>query len=229
MLKFVVACLLPALLAAPAAEAGPILGSFSSKVASGNFQTPGGSVNVTGTTVTGTFALGSVAGATTPAGLPTGVYLLQPGAVTLTFDIQAINQIVDFPIGEPSEASSIELTDSGTIQTLLLEPVFFDPHEFTTEELTGPEGSLFTNIDDPGSIHIGRGVSLVSPIFLSVYQEGSATLDVASEQLGPSSVPEPTGWAVLALPVLGLVTLRGVRLRRIRPSRIASLRGRVPS
>ncbi len=169
-------------------------------------------MNVAGTTVTGAFDLSTVAGAFMPAGLPAGDYLLQPGAVYLSFDVLAIGQTVNFTSAGSGENSEIKLTDNGTMQSLLLAPAFVDPHMITTEELTGPEGSLFSDIDNLASLHIGPGVSLSSPIFLSVFQEGGATLQVTSEALNSVPVPVPSSWPVLATSLLALWAT--IRFRR---------------
>ncbi len=191
--------------AAPAALAGPILdGSFSTIATSGGFETNNGFVNITGTTVTGSFDLATVAGAFTPGGYPAGSYFLQPGSATLSFDIQAINQVVTFGSASQTGYGYLQLTDNGITQQLLIDPDT-NPHSNTEIAFTGPEGSLFGNIDDPRSIHAGIGVSLVSPIFLGVFQEGGAFLDPTSLTFGTTPVSEPPSLALLGLPVFGLL------------------------
>ena len=196
--------------AASSAQAGPILaGDFSTIATSGGFDTSHGFVDVTGTTVTGTFDLATVAGAFTPGGYPAGSYFLQPGSATLSFDIQAINQIVTFGSPSQTDYGYMALTDNGSTQQLLIDPDM-NSHSNTHITFTGPEGSLFGNINDPHSIHAGIGVSLVSPLFLGVFQEGGAYLDPTGLTF-QNSVGEPASLALLGMPMLGLLAFCGVR------------------
>ena len=190
--------------AAPAAHAGPILaGDFSTVAASGGFETSHGFVDITGTTVTGSFDLATLAGLSTPAGYPAGSYFLEPGSASLTFDILAINQVVTFGSAAQTDQGYMQLTDNGITQQLLIDPDI-NAHASTHITFTGPEGSLFGSIRDPHSIHAGIGVSLVSPLFLGVFQEGGAYLDPTSLTF-TSAVSEPASLALLGLPMLGLI------------------------
>ena len=208
--------LVPSILSAPAAKAGPLLGgTFSTTFASGDFETAHGDVDVTGTGVTGSLTLSSVAGAFTPSGLPSGSYLLKPGAVDLSFDILALGEMVDFSTAHTGEDSFIQLTDTGSMQQVLLAPAFVDPHLITELSLTGPEGSLFKNINDPKSLHAGLGVSLASGAFLSVFQQGGGILNGADVAFGGTAVDEPPSWALLGL---SLISLLALHLRFGRPA-----------
>ncbi len=207
-----------AILMAPSAvHAAPLLsGGFSSTASSGSFLTQSGTVDVTGTSITGTFALSSALGATQPTGFAAafgpGAYLLPPGAIVLTFNIAAIGETVTFTTAGSSENSLVELADNGTTQSVLLEPAFIDPHLITTVSLTGPEGSLFDSVTDPASLHTGAGVTVASPIFLSVYQQGGANLVVTSQSIPVTTpVDEPSTWSITAIALIGTLAVQRKR------------------
>ncbi len=195
--------LLAALLAVPAAaSAGPMTGSFSAIATSGSFASSP-TTNIAGTIITGSFAV-STAGGYTPAGLPAGEYLLPLTSVVLSYDVAAINQAFAFPGIYPSEPSAIFLSQTGNTQTADLVPEFVQPHDDNALVLTGPAGSLFTNLDDLASFHLGAGVSILSPESLSVFDDGGATFDITSEAFA-QPVPEPASGLLLAGALLGLL------------------------
>jgi hypothetical protein len=211
--KKVMSFVLAALATAPAAHAAPQLsGSFDSIATDGYFETPSGpEVSVAGTSVTGTFTLGSASSAFKPpagAGFGPGDFLLPPSdGITFTFDVVALGRTITLA-PQPYDDSLIELRDNGVTQSVLLGPAWFDPHALTVMSLSGPEGSLFDSITDPASLHTGEGVSIVSPIGLDIPFVGGANLAVISQSI---PVREPPGWFILAIGLFGALAVRRTR------------------
>ena len=177
---------------------------------SGSFTGSSGNTPVAGTPIDGTFSVGSLAGATPERFSGPGNYVLPSGAITLTFEIAALDETFTFSSLHDGEPDFLGLTDASGVQTVLLFPDFGSPHAITGLSLTGPEGSLFTNVDDLASVHAGIGVSVVSPFGLAVYGRGSAEVDVISETFG-TSVPESPGWMSL---LMGVFTWGAIVYRR---------------
>ena len=221
-------------LTAPA-SADVISGTFTGIAANGSFFTGGGPpTDVTGSHVTGTFDLASVAGAVPSNQGPssTGDYALPGGAVSYSFTVASINQTYPFGGGNGGGLpSGVDLADNGTTQTATLFASVGDPHLDAYVFLTGPEGSLFSSVTDVASLHTGPGVTLQSPFFFGVFQTGGATVIVNSVTLTSQAMPEPPAWTVLAASVVVLATagLPGAqcgrrrvfrRLRRESPTRL---------
>ena len=110
--------------------------------------------------------------------------------------------------------SAVDLTDNSTLQTVTLIASFDNPHVNTVFVLDGPEGSLFSSVTDIASLHTGPGVTLQSPLALSVFQTGSAGVAVNSVTLTSQAVPEPPAWTVLAASVTATAAAALTRRRR---------------
>ena len=184
------ACLL---LAPAAALAGPIFGSFTGLATSGEFA---------GDHATGSFGFDSVAGAITIA---MGDYILPAGDVTLSFDIAG--QLFSFPNRGDSNSSSIMLGQNGTTQSVFLS-TDYPTYLGNSIELTGPIGSLFSNVDDLASLHAGAGVSIYDPIqFYPGKEQSVVDIAVTSEVINGVAIPEPAT-ALLVAPLLAFLASR---------------------
>ena len=192
------------------ASAAVIGGTFAGVATSGSFFATGviGPVDVTGSAVTGAFSVSSVAGAVAiyGGGLP-GAYALPGGTVTYSFTVASINQTYSFSSPSGGLSAGIDLTDNGTMQSVLLLAYANDPHLATEIILNGPEGSLFTNTGDIGSLHTGPGVSLQSPSFFGVFLTGGATVAINSQTFTSQAVPEPPAWTMLAASLAALAAV----------------------
>ena len=191
------------------AQAAVISGSFMGTVSSGTYESgPATFVDLAGSSVTGSFTVNSVEGATPPnLGTP---YFLPSDAFTYSFFFAAVGQTFSFGnIG----TNAVYLQDDGTTQGVTLQANYASGGPSPNLTLTGPEGSLFTTVNDITTLHAGAGVSLVSPIFFGTrFPAIGATISVTSQSISPSgqSVPEPPGWSVLGACLAALAGASGL-------------------
>lgn len=175
----------------------------------GSFMGSPNPIDVTGSAVTGSFNVTSVAGATPFNRGPTSIgnYFLPNSTVTYSFTVAGLTQT--FTFGGNGLQPAVYLSDTGLLQSVQLNADENNPHINTSISLTGPEGSLFTAITDIASLHTGPGVMLKSPIALSVFQTGYANVAVTGETLTSQAVPEPPAWSIMISPLLIVLTVAG--------------------
>lgn len=207
------------------ASASVISGTFTGIATTGSFMSSPSPIDVSGSAVTGGFNVTSVMGATpfTQGPNSTGDYFLPDGAVTYFFTIARLNQT--FAFGTNGLQPTAHLSDTGVVQSVQFNAGANNPHINTFISLTGPEGSLFTAVTDIASLHIGPGVMLESPINLSVFLTGYASVVVTGQTLTGQAVPEPPAWAIMlssliALTLIGFMSNRpGYGLTMPEPNR----------
>ena len=200
----VVGCLLMAPLSAQAAV---VSGSFAGTVRSGTAlgSDPRFPLDLTGSAVTGSFSVDPVAVGTY---YEPGSYAVPVGDVVLSYSFAALGRTLSYgTIG----GGALFLSDDGTTQDVSLEPDFTAGPFSPTLDLVGPEGSLFTSINDLSSLHAGPGVAISSPILCCNRGSGiNATINVNSTTISSPAqpVPEPPGWSVLGVCALALAGIR---------------------
>lgn len=207
------------------ARADVISGSFAGTATSGVYPlTQFGSfqqVDLTGSAVSGTFSMNSLAYTTATYVQPGISYTaLAPGAMTLTFYLAKVNQTYVSYNADPL----LLLEDDGVTQTLVMEPGNVVGAD--TAFLSGPEGSLFSNIADVSTLRIGSGVVLGQLSTAFNQREIPATnINVTSQTFtSVVNVPEPSSWMLLATCVAAMAAMLGTKRRQ--PSHRLVLLGR---
>jgi len=192
------------------AQADVLSGSFSGVAQSGTYQPsePNSQViDLTGSQITGTFSVTSLAGATqTYVGTGISYTALPVGSINLTFFIakagETYTSYAPYPL--------IQLVDDGTLQTVNLRPageVFSD-----NLQITGPEGSLFSSINDINSLHLGNGATVVSAdTNFNTRRLSPTRVTVQSQSISGQPIPEP---ASAPLFLVGLIALAAAAVRR---------------
>ena len=185
-------------LSAPA-DAAVISGTFTGTVTNGSFRSSN-SVDLTGSSVTGSGSVSSLAGAAaSPGGSASfAAYTLPGGSVGYAFTFALTGETFSY-MAPPNNffTGGIQLSDNNMMQSAELSEFVGDPHSDTYVTLTGPEGSLFTNVDDLASLHAGPGVTIASPVFVGAFLNGGAVVAITSATF-VQPVPEPPAWTLLA-------------------------------
>ena len=197
------------------AFADVISGSFAGVVTSGSFFTASGPTDVAGAAVTGSFDVSSLAGLGSSG--PTS-FVLPYGEISYSFTIASIGQTFSFGV-TPQPAGivgGLALSNSSTQQTLTLNAELGGIDASTILTLSGPAGSLFSPGNLFNTLHIGPGVTIETPLSLSVAQAVLATIQVTGQSFPGLPVPEAPSWTILAFGVaaMGVVRWRLTALER---------------
>ena len=199
MARFTLTILGAMLTLASSAQAAVISGTFTGTVTSGSFLSSG-SVNLTGSPVTGSLTITSLSGAAVSPGASAvaAAYTVPAGSVGYAFTFALTNETFDYT-GFPNSLffAGINLSDNTATQAVELIEFVDNPHLNTFVTLTGPEGSLFTNVNDLASLHAGPGVTIASPTFVGQFLNGGATVAITGATFA-QPVPEPAAWTLLA-------------------------------
>jgi hypothetical protein len=149
----------------------------------------------------------SLAGASaTYVGTGISYTALPVGSINLTFFIASAGETYTSYGPNPL----IQLIDNGALQTVNLSSgglVFPD-----NLQITGPEGSLFSNITDINSLHLGTGATVVSAdTNFNTRRLSPTRVTVQSQSIDSQPIPEPASAPLL---LVGLIALAAAAVRR---------------
>jgi len=194
------ACLAPG-----AARADALAGSFTGTATNSIVFYNG--TNFDGTPITGMFSLPPQTGyGPSPSPIGSVEFYASTTDLYITFNY-AFGTYV-YPNGV--SAAQINLSDTGTVQELDIEPEAFLPKYNAVLSLFGPEGSLFSNLD-PATIHAGAISGATASFFAA--PADAADVDIAGLVVNgvafpATAIPAPASWCLLLTGLLGIAAAR---------------------